>query len=503
MKAAFSFIFFLLLAPLLSNAQQIFFSEPEREDIRDLNFEVIGKVDKNILVFHDVRWQYGINVYNDSMRLVEKVPADYIPKKTSNIDFIAYPNFFYVLYQYTKKGVLYCEAVKIGADGKKISEPVLLDTTRIGGLGDNKIYATIYSEDKKKIMVFKIQKDDDRYNFATLLYDNDLQLLHKSRLSADYNRRSDIYSDFYLDNDGNLIFAGAIEKDNHNDPSALYLITKKATADSFHRIKVDLKEAYFDEVKLKVDNVNKKYILNTFYHKEKRSNVDGLYCAVWDVPGDSSYANVFIELGDSLRNLAKSSGSSKTAFNDFYIRNIMLKRDGSYLLTAEDFSTQTTGTNNWNRYDMLYSPTLTNDYYYFNNYYGGFYRPYGSMFGNRSTQYFYENVLLLSISKKGDPQWVDVLHKQQYADDNDNYLSFGLFNTSNGLHFLFNDISKRNRLLSENIITPDGKTKRNPTIKTYEREYEFMPRFSKQVGARQVVMPCTYRNQVCFAKIDF
>ena len=98
---------------------------------------------------------------------------------------------------------------------------------------------------------------------------------------------------------------------------------------------------------------------------------------------------------------------------------------------------------------------------------------------------------------------MDILHKQQYADDNDNYLSFGLFNTSTGLHFLFNDISKRSRLLSENIITPDGKTKRNPTIKTYEREYEFMPRFSKQVGARQVIMPCTYRNNICFAKIDF
>lgn len=503
MKACFTLLIFLLVAPLLSPAQQIVFSEPEREDIRDMNFEIIGKIKKNILVFHDVKWKYGINVYNDSMRLLEKVPADYIPKKTTNIDFIAYPDFFYAIYQYQKKGILYCEAIKMGDDGKKISEPVLLDTTRIGAMGDNKIYATVYSEGKKKIMVFKIQKLDDRFTFATLLFDNNLQPLHKSRLPVDYERRSDIYSDFYLDNEGNLIFAGSVDKENRSDPSSLFLQVKKATADTFSRIKIDLKDSYFDEIKLKIDNVNKKYLLTTFYHKEKRGNIDGLYCNVWDVPGDSTYASVFIELGDSLRQLAKTSGNAKTVFNDFYIRNIILKRDGSFLLTAEDFTSQTTGVSNWNRYDMFYSPALSSyDYYYFNNYYGGFYRPFG-MLGNRNTQYFYENVLLLSLSKKGDPQWVDILHKQQSDDDNDNFLSFGLFNTPTGLHFLYNDISKRSRLLAANIITPDGKTKRNPTIKTYEREYEFMPRFSKQVGARQVIMPCTYRNQVCFAKIDF
>ncbi|MFT3679961.1 MAG: hypothetical protein QM791_06790 [Ferruginibacter sp.] len=492
----------LLLASFSLHAQQIVFSEPEREDVRDMNFEVIGKVNKNILVFHDVRWKYAVNVYNDSMRLVEKVSADFIPNKTANIDIVAYPDFFYIIYQYQKKGILYCMAAKLGGDGKIMGEPVQLDTTRIGSLGDNKIYSAIYSEDKKKIMVFKIQKVDDSFNFVTLLYDNNLQLLHKARQVVDYNRRSNIYSDFFLDNEGNMVFAGAIDKEKRDDPSSLFLLVKNALSDSFSRKRIDLNNAYLDEVKLKIDNLNKKYIVNTFYHRERRGNIDGLYCAIWDKVGDTAYANVFIELGDSIRALAKTSGSYKNVFNDFYIRSVILKRDGSYLLTAEDFYSQTTGFNNLSRYDMFYSPLNTYDYYYFNNYYGGYYRPFRS-FGNQSTQFYYDNVLLLSISKTGYPEWINVLHKQQYADDNDNYLSFGLFNTSNGLHFLYNDIAKRTKLLSENIISPDGKTRRNPTIKTIDRDYEFMPRFSKQVGVRQVIMPCTYRNNICFAKIDF
>jgi hypothetical protein len=89
------------------------------------------------------------------------------------------------------------------------------------------------------------------------------------------------------------------------------------------------------------------------------------------------------------------------------------------------------------------------------------------------------------------------------SDENDNYLSFNLFNTSGELHFLFNDITKRDKLLSDNILSPDGNIKRNPTLRTYEKGFEFMPRFARQTGARQLIVPCTYRGQICFAKIDF
>ncbi|HMO63073.1 MAG TPA: hypothetical protein PKC39_08990 [Ferruginibacter sp.] len=490
--------------PLTTTAQQIIFSDPEREDIREMNFEIIGKVGNNVLIFHDVRWKYTFNVYNDSMRLLHKVETDFVPKKTTNIDFVAYPNFVYMVYQYQKKGILYCEAVKIGSDGRKMQEPVVLDTTRLGLMGDNKIYSVIYSEDKKKIMIFKIQRVDDYYSFVTMLFDNDLNLLQRHRLSIDYGSRQDIYSDFVLDNDGALIFGGTTDRDRRNDPSSFYLVVKKADADTFSKKRIDLKEAYMDEVKLKVDNINKRYLINTFYHKERRGNIDGIFCAVWDAGGDSMYARVFVQLGDSVRTMVKTSGSSKTAFNNFFIRNIVLKRDGSYLITAEDFYTQTSGGGGWNRYDMLYTPGFnTYDYYYFNNYYyGGMYRPFGR-FGNRSTQYYYDNVLLISLSKTAMPEWINIVHKQQYADDNDNYLSFGLFNTAGTLHLLYNDIAKRVKLLAENIITPDGKARRNPTIKTPNRDYEFMPRFSKQVGARQVIIPCTYRSFMCFARVDF
>jgi hypothetical protein len=43
---------------------------------------------------------------------------------------------------------------------------------------------------------------------------------------------------------------------------------------------------------------------------------------------------------------------------------------------------------------------------------------------------------------------------------------------------------------------------RNPTLHNLDRGYDFMPRYAKQVSAHQLIVPCQYRNYVCFAKID-
>jgi uncharacterized delta-60 repeat protein len=49
----------------------------------------------------------------------------------------------------------------------------------------------------------------------------------------------------------------------------------------------------------------------------------------------------------------------------------------------------------------------------------------------------------------------------------------------------------------------DGKLKRQPTLKNLSRDYDFLPKFGKQVGLRQIILPCMYKNYICFAKLEF
>jgi hypothetical protein len=59
------------------------------------------------------------------------------------------------------------------------------------------------------------------------------------------------------------------------------------------------------------------------------------------------------------------------------------------------------------------------------------------------------------------------------------------------------------QLLADFSLKPDGELTRNPTLKDLDRGYEFMPKYGKQVSARQMIIPCVYRNYICFAKVEY
>jgi hypothetical protein len=145
------------------------------------------------------------------------------------------------------------------------------------------------------------------------------------------------------------------------------------------------------------------------------------------------------------------------------------------------------------------------DYYYWSPMYSSPWNmPWNRYGGNMSsTRYYAENIMVLSFNKEGGLEWSNVIDKSQYDDETDNLISFQLMNTGGEIHFLFNQLERRTLLLNDQSIVPEGKIVRNPTLKNLDRGYEFMPRFGKQVSATQIIMPCLYRNYLCFAKIDF
>lgn len=487
-----------------SYAQQITYSQPESNDIKSLNFEIIGKVDGNFLIYKNIRNNHNISVYDNSMRMIDKTDLLFMEDKTMNADFIAYPDHAWIIYQYQKRNIVHCMAVKVNGHGKLMTDPVELDTTSINFFADNKIYSTIYSEDKSKIMIYKIQKKNEKFNFTTLLYDNDLNLIKKSRIETDYEDRKNVFSEFLLTNEGNFVFSKGDRSNSRDFIRELFMVSKAPQQDTFALTQLDLTDIVLDEIKLKVDNLNHNYIINSFFYTKRRGNVEGLYTAVVKESNNEVVSTNKVLFGDQARAAAKDQGSAKTAINDFFIRDVILKRDGGFILTAEDFYSQSRS-NPWNRYDYLYGyPSFSSPYYY--NYYSPYsYGYYGNRFYdyNSQTRFYYNNVFVMSMDSTGKLDWTSVIHKTQFDDGEDNFLSYGLMRTGGELHFLFNEIERRRQLLVEQSVTPDGKINRNPPLRSLDKGYEFMPRYAKQVSANQMIVPCTYRNYITFAKIEF
>ena len=105
-KMIFSLIIGCFFNAQLTIAQQLTFSDIDRQDKADLNFEIIGKMNSNILIYKNTRWKHKITVLDNSMQEVETVFLDFLPEKTFNVDFIAYPNHAFMVYQYQKR--IYC-----------------------------------------------------------------------------------------------------------------------------------------------------------------------------------------------------------------------------------------------------------------------------------------------------------------------------------------------------------------------------------------------------------
>jgi hypothetical protein len=434
------------------------------------------------------------------MNSLETVKLDFVPDRTFNMDFVAYPGFFYMIYQYQRGRILHCMAVKMDANAQKMSEPVEVDTTQIPVMSDNKIYSTISSEDKQKIMIFKIQTRNQKFSLVTLLFDNRFNLVNKNRHVEEYNERRENYDNFSLANDGTLVFTYDKQSGYRDNSNVLGFFTKEPAQNTFSYQEIDLQQRYIDEVKLKIDNLNRRYIINSFYYKKNRGSIEGLMTYVWDRDKGNSYASQFTGFYDSLRAEAKRDGMLRYAFDNFFIRQIVVKKDGGFILAAEDFTSDTRGTNtNWNRYDYLYNRyPLSSGYYY--DPYSGYYRPYNSF--NQSTRYYYENILVLSVSKEGNLEWSKVVQKDQFDDNEDNFMSFSTMTSAGEIHFLFNS-DRRYQVITDQSIAPNGTITRNPTLKSPHRGYEFMPKLSKQVGVNQLIIPCSYRSNICFAKIDF
>lgn len=496
-------IFAFVLCSTIATAQKVTYSEPERDDYKSTEFEIIGKISGNILVYKADRGEYHISVYDNGMQLKDRVKLDFLPKKLISVDFVNYGNKAYMIYQFQRKDAVYSFCGVVNSMGVFESAPIMVDSTRIGNFSkDNKVYSVEVSEDKQRILVYKINQDkEDNHVFYTFLYDSAFNLVNNSRVSLVMETKRHFLSNFNLNNDGDLIFTKLERTSNRDYITSGKVVIKRAVVDDFEFQDFESKGLLLDEVKLKLDNQSKQALVTAFYYKQKRGNVEGLYMLRLDYGKRERLFEKLTAFSAELKQSARGESSTSAAFNDYFIRKIVNTKNGGFLLTAEAYYT-TSRTQPWNRWNYMYGGYGGYSPYYYSPYSPYYYNPYGWN-DSQGTRYHYDNVAILSFDDKGELQYSNFVHKSQFDDGADLYLSYMLVNVGSELRFLFNELDRRQYVLSENTIGPDGKVNRMPTLRNLDKGFTWMPRYGKQISGRTVLIPVIYRNYICFAKIDF
>jgi len=517
-KTIYLLITVLFLGVSIANSQQIVFSEPERDDAKTLNFEILGKIEGKILIYKNTRELHQMCIYDDEMKLVEKVKMDFLSEKGKVLSthFVVYSDFVYLLYQYQYRTTVFAMAVKLNSNGKKIADPVILDTTsNINFNVENKIYSFINSEDKLKIAAFKIStRNEKEHVFTSVIFDKMLNQLEKIRAGISMPDKNDFLSEFGISNDGEIIClrqSGTSQNDNINK---VVLLVKPFGSISFKNNNLPISKIFLDDIRIKIDNRNKHFIVTSFFSKIRRGNIDGIYYTLWDARTNGDLLNATTTFTDEYRADVKGDGQLKIAFNDFYLRNLILRKDGGFMIIAESEYVTTRG-NTLNRWDYMngslnpffgggmFNNSFNNGSFYpwnngFNNF-GGM----NNFPGNNSKQFYADNIAIISFEPDGKMEWSNVIRKTQNDDETDNFISYGIVNSGDQIHFLFNIQDKKSSMLTDQSISPVGQIDRSPTLKNLDRGYDFMPKHVKQVGLRQAIVPCIYRGFTIFAKIDF
>ncbi len=502
MKLFYTILFSSLIS--VSFSQKITYSVEDRDDTRDMRYEIVGRMNGNFLIYKASAITHYLCVFDQDMKQISKEKLDFITDRVFNIDFLQYQDFVYLFYQYQKRNIIYNMAVKVDATGKKLSEPMQLDTTDSREVQNNKIYQFVQSADKQKIMFFKINSyNEKKHIITTFLYNKDLTLLNKATEDVPMRERNTFLTCFELDNKGNFLFFKATGTVNNDNIVQLVLISKPSDSTTFKYINLkQLSNVFLDEIKMKADNATNKFIITSFYGTKRRGDIQGLYISVFDANTNTETVSTTTVFDGDFRNDAKGDLGVKQAFNDYFIKQIIPKKNGGFLLCAESEYTSSRGGDNYNRWDYMNPYNMnTGGFYSFG---ASPYYPWGRGYNSFNiTRYFCDNVAIASLDSTGKIEWNNVIRKSQFDDNTDTYLSYGMFNAGNQLKFLFNQLERQELILTEQSVNPDGQITRSNTLKNLDKGYTFMPRHAKQVGAKQIIVPCMYHAFLCFAKIDY
>lgn len=465
-------------------AQEVIYSPYEKFDLRSGDFSVIGKVGERTYTYRGGAEGFFLDAYNDSMEKLATVMLDFFPKKIYETRFISYPDKMVVLYQAVENGKVIQYAALLDGAARLLKGPMQLTSAGTGIFGPNRSYfSSAVSEDKRSILIYQAETKKRELNFNGIWLDDQLNIQKRSSARFEAENNPD-YGEGILDNEGTFYLTAFTPAGNRNFADQAWLLSLSKEAGRFKVKEFPLFSKFASSLFLKLDYVNNRIYAAGFYSERKNGNLEGVLFAYYDIGNDSWDNRKNIAFDERLRN-ETGERSKKRAFNDYHIKQMIVKKDGGFVLIAEDFFiTNRTSTPGWGGY-----------------YYSYYYNPFMS---SSVREYHYNDIFVISYNGNGQRDWHAFVRKSQYSiEDGGIFSSYALINTGGMLGFLFNDFNTRNSRIQLASADASGDVQMRSLAAGNTDDPDWLPRSAKQVGLKEVIVPCLRKRQISFAKIVF
>lgn len=486
MKNAIIGFLVLVLAGMAgrTEAQDIFYSKENKFTFQNSDFSVVGWSGDRLYTYRASKEGYYLDAYNDSMRLLATVALDFFPQKIYETRFYTTADRIIVLYQAVQRNQVVQYAALLDSKARMLQKPIVLDSAKMGWMSsEKKYYSSAISSDKSKIAVFGVgNKKDKKTAVNMVLLDSDLRVLGKSHpyLPGDGDF---IQGQALLGNDGTLYLSSY--SGGGQDYAGDALVFKlDVQAQEFKSISLPLGTNRISGMYIRLDDSRSELYLGAFFSEKKSGNLDGIVYGLYSMTSDTFSLFKLIPFDDQLRN-ASSDRNKKKAFNDYDVRNIIVKNDGGFILVAENYYVTTRTSNYGTGY--------------------GYYSWYNNGYPSSSTrEYHYGDIMTLDYNINGERQWQNFIRKEQYSQEDEGlFSSYVMLNSGATLVFLFNDFSASKSALNLAALGVDGELQLKKMSTGRTEGADWLPRAGKQTDLRELLIPVLRKNSLGFARVVF
>lgn len=465
----------ILHLPVFAFAQKITVSE----DIilkNDSYYEIIGELKGQTLLFRDQTTEYKVEGFDENMKATWEKELELDKKSANIVGLAADKDFFTVFYQYRQKGSTILKAQRYDPAANMRDSVTVKD---FGYLFFTPNFEIVQSEDRSKVLLFFVEKQDV---FRVLSFDlNTMQLLWEKSFSPESFLYYEEYLETLVDNEGNMYLI--LEKDNYRSRRKQHYYEIHAfngRTDQMNSFNIAMRGRLTYDVKFSFDNLNHSLVAGGLFSEKELSRANGFFYLNIDPDEPKEHLLEFQEFDeDFMASLTGKKADRNKGITEINVQEIVLRRDGGILLIAER-----------NRQFERRSGSTTRLYYEGQSRY--------------MVDYYFEELIVLSVHPDGNTHWKTVLHKKQYSqDDNGVYSSYFLFKSPSSLRFLYNDEIRYENTVSEYVLNGTGEYERNSLLSTRDLELRLRFRDALQISSNVVVVPSERRNRLKLIKMVY
>ena len=432
----------------------------------DYSYTLLGKVSDKILLVRNKGFGQSLSIYNEGLGFIQEIPLEFEDRKVNLIGFVTSANDFNCYYSFKDKGVEYIKSVKLSPMGEQYFQDTL-------NVRENAYISDYYkfngSKNDRYVVVFN---PTDDAGMKLMLYDNqEMELIYDTNLIAKGVSMRKDFRKIVVADDGTVgilfeKYNTTFRKEGHH--YRLIEIDREGTAIDKQ---IPMYGKLTNDVELLVSNDNQFEIVGIFGEKYEDMSNGFFTCS-----GDSINQTIFPD--KMLSDVSLNTKKKVEGLQNYLLNDVIQRKDGGFLFVMEANKEFYRSTNS-------------------RNFRGGTYR-------NSVTDYYNEDIVLLSIDPSGALQWHTVLPKKQFSQDDDGvYSSFFIFKTPSKLHFVYNDEIKNNNTVSEYVVNPAGRFERNSVLSTAYQKLKLRIRNATQVSSSAYLMLSERNNRINIVKIEY